>query len=436
MSIAYLSNRFPEPLESYVGEEISELRKRGCTVFPCSVQWPVAFSWPQAKSAIETLYVFPLNFMACFKAIWLCITKFSLIADLVWRALRGPEAISRRCRTIVHTWLGTYLAVLLKKERIRHLHIHHGYFASWVGMVAARFLDASFSMTLHGSDLLLRADYLDVKLKHCRFCITVSDFNRLYIAGRFPQIDPGKILVQRLGVDPVCWRPRNHNHGGKTFSMLSVGRLHPTKNHGFLLLACAALRARGVPFRCVIAGEGEERGRLEQLIRELNLRQEVTLLGHVPRERLPELYAEADVVVLTSRSEGLPVTLMEAMAMERVVLAPRITGIPELVTHGVNGFLYTQNSMEDFLAKLQSIRAASQSLDLDLDLDAVRQAARREVDLYFNSRVNLAGFAECFLKHAGGFVESALELPRKETHENPVLQQVQLHVQRDRSLPV
>jgi glycosyltransferase involved in cell wall biosynthesis len=327
---------------------------------------------------------------------------------------------------------------LLKKERIRHIHIHHGYFASWVGMVAARFLDASFSMTLHGSDLLVRADYLDVKLKHCRFCLTVSDFNRLYIAGRFPQIDPDKIFVQRLGVDPVYWRPRDQNHGGKTFSILSVGRLHPAKNHEFLLIGCVALRAGGVPFRCIIAGEGEERGRLEQLVRDLNLRQEVTLLGHVPRERLPGLYAEADVVVLTSRSEGLPVTLMEAMAMERVVLAPKITGIPELVTHGVNGFLYTQNSMEDFLAKLRSIRAAGQSLDLDLDLDldAVRQAARREVDLYFNSRVNLAGFAECFLKHTGGFGQSALELPRKETHENPVLQQVQLQVQRDRSLPV
>jgi glycosyltransferase involved in cell wall biosynthesis len=436
MSIAYLSNRFPEPLESYVGDEISELRKRGLTVFPCSVQRPLAFSWPQAKPSAETLYVFPLSFMTCFKAVWLCIAKFSLIADLVWRALRGPESISRRCRTLAHTWLGAYLAVRMRQQRIHHIHIHHGYFASWVGMVAARLLDASFSVTLHGSDLLLRADYLDVKLKHCRFCITVSDFNRLYIAGRFPQIDPGKIFVQRLGVDPAFWRPRNHDHRQGTLSIVTVGRLHPAKNHEFLLIACAALKARGVPVRCVIAGEGEERGRLEQLIRDLSLRQEVTLLGHVPRERLLDLYAEADVVVLTSRSEGLPVTLMEAMAMERVVLAPKITGIPELVTHGVNGFLYTPNSMEDFLAKLQSIRAASQSLDLDLDLDAVRQAARREVDLYFNSRVNLAGFAECWLKHAGGFGQSALELPRKETHENPVLQQVQLRVQRDRSLPI
>jgi colanic acid/amylovoran biosynthesis glycosyltransferase len=430
MSIAYLSNRFPEPLESYVWEEISELRKKGCQVLPCSVQRPAVFSLLQTKSVVDTMYVFPLRLWPSFNASWLCIRKFASIADLVWRVVRGPEPISRRWRTLAHTWLGAYLTTLLQEKRIRHIHVHHGYFAAWVGMVTARLLDGSFSMTLHGSDLLVRADYLDSKLKHCRFCVTVSEFNRRHITERFPDIDPRKVFVQRLGVDPGFWRLQNRNHSGGSFSILSVGRLHPAKNHGFLLLACNALKMRDIPFRCVIAGEGEERGRLERLITALDLGHEVTLRGHVLRDRLPELYADADVVVLTSRSEGLPVTLMEAMAMERVVLAPDITGIPELVTHGKTGFLYQPNSMEDFLAKLQVIRATGQSLY------AVRRAARRQVDLYFNSRVNLAGFAECFLKHAGGFNLSALELTRKEIHENPVLQQVQLRVQRDRSLPV
>jgi glycosyltransferase involved in cell wall biosynthesis len=361
----------------------------------------------------------------------LCIGKLGLIADLVWRAVCGPEPISRRCRTLAYTWLGAYLAMLLKRERIRHLHVHHGYFAAWVGMVAARLLNASFSMTLHGSDLLMRADYLDTKLKNCRFCITVSEFNRRYITEHYPQIDPQKIFAQRLGVDTSFWRPQAaRNRAADRLTILSVGRLHPAKNHGFLLLACKALKMQSVPFRCIIAGEGEEREGLEQLIVAFDLEQEVVLRGHVHRECLPDLYAGADVVVLTSRSEGIPVTLMEAMAMQKVVLAPNITGIPELVTDGKTGFLYQPNSMEDFLVKLQLIRAAGQSLN------TMRQAARRHVDLYFNSRVNLAGFTECFLKHAGGLDPSVLELPGKETHENSVLQQVQLRVQRDRSLPV
>jgi len=434
MSIAYLANRFPEPLESYVGEEIAELRKRCCSVLPCSVQHPSVLTMLEAKCAPDTCYIFPLRWRPAVEASGLCIRKFGVIAGLVWRAIRGPEPVSRRCRTLVHTWLGAYLAVLLKNERIHHLHVHHGYFAGWVGMAAARLLDAGFSMTLHGSDLLVSADYLDAKLADCRFCNTVSEFNRKYITERYPQIDPRNIFVQRLGVDADTWHAQS-GHESTLFSILSVGRLHPAKNHGFLLLACAALKAQGVRFRCVIAGDGEERGKLERLIAELDIGNEVTLRGHILRERLPDLYAAADVVVLTSHSEGLPVTLMEAMAMQRIVLAPNITGIPELVSDGKNGFLYTSNSMEDFLSKLQVVQMSGPSLD------SMRQAARRQVERYFNSRVNLAAFADCFLKHVDPpdgptLQETGNDAPRKETHENPVLQQVQLRVQRDRSLPV
>src|SRR5258708_38484372 len=165
MTIAYLSNRFPEPIESYVAEEISEIRKYGCQVLPCSVRRPPALPAVQANPATDTRYVFPLRLWTSVGASWLCIRKCGLIFDLMWRALRGPEPIGRRCRTVAHTWLGAYLAVLLKRDRIKHLHVHHGYFAAWVGMVAARWLDASFSMTLHGADLLLRADYLETKLR-------------------------------------------------------------------------------------------------------------------------------------------------------------------------------------------------------------------------------------------------------------------------------
>jgi colanic acid/amylovoran biosynthesis glycosyltransferase len=429
MTIAYLANRFPEPLESYVAEEICELRKHDCTVLSCSVYRPAQFA---TKPAADTRYLFPLHMGLFLTTTWLCLRNFGAIADLIWRVVRGREPISRRCRTLIHTWLGAYLSVLLKKEKVQHIHVHHGYFAAWVGMVAARLLDAGFSVTLHGSDLLVRADYLDTKLAACRFCITVSDFNRRYIAEHYPQIDSRRIFVQHLGVDVDFWRPLPRRRFVGPLSILSVGRLHPTKSHAFLLLACAALKAQGVAFRCAIAGEGDERVRLERMIARLGLASEVTLCGYVPRERLPGLYADADAVVLSSRSEGLPVTLMEAMAMERVVLAPNITGIPELVTDGSTGFLYTPDSMGDFLSKLRSIHVTGPFLD------AMRYAARRKVDLQFNARKNLTAFAQCFLKNARGIDLPAFDgsAPRKETDENPVLQQVQLHLQRDRSLPV
>jgi glycosyltransferase involved in cell wall biosynthesis len=284
-------------------------------------------------------------------------------------------------------------------------------------MIAARILGAGFSMTLHGSDLLVRADYLDVKLPECRFCFTISDFNRRYILAHYPSVAPAKILVQHLGIDISLWRNGRPSHNDEIFSILSVGRLHAVKNHGFLLLGCHALKNSGVQFRCAIAGDGEERVRLEQLTYALGLEHEVTFLGHVQRKHLPVLYAAADVVVLTSHSEGVPVTLMEAMAMERLVIAPRISGIPELVTDGEDGFLFEPNSMDDFLEKLQTlIRCAPL-------MHAIRRAARQTITKRFNASVNFADFASRFLELVD-IPQPPKGVTEADPHENPVLQQI------------
>ncbi len=419
-SIAYVANSFPEASEAYVSHEILELRRHGCRVLPCSFRKSRESSDVRESLGHGTAYVFPLAFGRCLLASWLCISKFAAIADLVRRAVRGPETFPRRMRTLLHTWLGAYLAVLLRAERVEHIHVHHGFFASWCAMVAARLLDVGFSMTLHGSDLLVRADYLECKLQNCRFCFTVSEFNRNHVLNHYP-IARDKVAVHRIGVDLDSWRPSQLAHSS-TFTLVSVGRLHPVKNHSFLLLACHSLKTAGVPFRCLLAGDGPEREKLARLISELGLEWEVRLLGQVPQAQLSHLYAQANAVVLTSHSEGIPVTLMEAMAMERVVLAPAITGIPELVSHGKTGFLYKRGSLDDFLTKVNAIAESGQNLN------SLRHAARRQIERNYESRRNLASFAQDFLARITGLHDSQPEEVGKHPNENSLLQQVQLRV--------
>jgi glycosyltransferase involved in cell wall biosynthesis len=423
--IVYLANSFPEASEPYVWDEIAELRGRGRTVIPCSFRRPKQVHTQAKDFASETFYVFPLKMQVSILACWMCISQIARIGDLLWRVIRGREPVRQRVRGLVHTWLGAYLAAALHKERINHIHVHHGYFASWAGMTAARLLDASFSLTLHGSDLLVRADYLDCKLENCQFCVTVSEFNRDHICMQYPAINPGKILVHRLGVDLEFWRRMPKLPDDHSFRILAVGRLHAVKNHEFLIRACFELKNAGLLFRCTIAGEGEERKRLQNLIRKLGLRNWVELPGHVARENLPQLYSQADVVVITSNSEGIPQALMEAMAMERVVLSPAMTGIPELITDASTGFLYQQHSMPDFLRKLVYIAGTNPCLN---DL---RHHARQHIDSRFNRQRNLNTWANHFIQQLDS---NAIE--QESSHAHPVLQQVQLPVQRDRSLPV
>ena len=319
-------------------------------------------------------------------------------------------------------------------------------------MVAAHLTNASFSMTLHGSDLLLHGAYLDVKLANCTVCFTVSEYNRQYLLECHPNIDPQKIVLSRLGVDMPEGAVRfsvGQRTNGANLMLVSVGRLYKVKDHAFLIRACAELQRHGVDFECSIAGEGPERRKLESLIRKLGMEKRVTLLGHVARKQMDSLYDRADVVALTSRSEGIPLVLMEAMARGKIVLAPAITGIPELVLHRKTGFLYEAGSIEDFVRRMLFIYSLIQTeklrpvenmswpqserrplfLSVTRQLDWVRHAARVQVRHNFRCKTNLKLFGDLFISRIAARNE---RLP----YENSVLQQIQLPLQRDRSLPV
>ena len=409
LTVAYLANQFPAAVEPYVGEEIQELRRRGVRVIPGSVRRPDAAQRASRNAALdpEILRLQPVRVVILLRALGLAVRRWERIGSLMARVLlRGKESPKLRLKALLHTWLGAYYAVLLKDREVDrgvdHVHVHHGYFGSWIGMVAARLLGVDFSMTLHGSDLLLNGAYLDVKLKHCRFCMTISEYNRRHILKTFPAVDPHKIIVSRLGVDvpeQAEWR-RVARGSRRMFTLLAVGRLHAVKDHAFLVRACARLRDGGLDFECWIAGEGPERQRLECLIRKNRLQDQLKLLGHVGHRQLEGLYGRADVVVLTSRSEGIPLVLMEAMARGRIVLAPAITGVPEIVIPGKTGFLYAPGALQDFVSKILFLERSMCREDRSAvsRLDWVRHAAQMQVAHNFSRGKNLTRFGSWFLQ--------------------------------------
>jgi glycosyltransferase involved in cell wall biosynthesis len=421
-TVGYLANEFPSPVEPYVAEEIEELRRLGVRVIAGSVRKPAPDD-ASSSDCLPQVVLWPPHAVVLVRALGLCLRHMKRIRPLILRVLfQGREGPVKRIKALAHTWLGACYAVQLEGRRITHIHVHHGYLGSWIAMVAARLLGVEFSMTLHGSDLLLHRAYLDTKLENCAFCLTVSEYNRNYILEHYPRVDAAKVVVARLGVDvrelaELSARGMKVSSGG--LRLLAVGRLHVVKDHAFLIRACAQLCGREVNLECAIAGEGPERRSLELLIRKCGLEKRVRLLGHVPRERMDSFYDQADVVVLTSRSEGIPLVLMEAMARGKVVLAPAITGIPELVIEGKTGFLYEAGSMDDFVARLLLIRSLLQSPEQSLPpsrrLDQIQRAARMHVRESFNRRRRLQSFGDFFLRRVGPQAES---LP----HEDLVLQ--------------
>jgi len=428
LTVAYLANQFPSAVEPYVTDEIEELRRRGVRVIAGSVRKAPREAETSDRACLPEIVLQPLRIMVLVRALLLCVRRLRQISPLLDRVvLRGSEGPIERAKALLHTWLGACYALRLEGRGVDHIHVHHGYFGSWVALVAARLLNVNFSLTLHGSDVLLRAAYLDAKLAACAFCLTVSDYNRRYILDRYPAVDPNKVLVSRLGVE-VNAGDGVHSSGRASssgiFTLVAVGRLCAVKDHAFLIRACASLRQRGVHFECSIAGDGPGRRRLQALIRKCGLKQQVALLGYVRRERMNSLYDQAGVVVLTSRSEGIPLVLMEAMARGKIVLAPAITGIPELVIPDRTGFLYEAGSLDDFVSRLLLIRSLLQAQDwwppriaASRQLNWMRHAARVQVRRNFNRKKNLECFADLFLMRVVPTTQSL-------AHENFALQQI------------
>lgn len=428
LTIAYLANQFPATVEPYVGWEIQELRRRGIRVIPSSARRLNTAHWTNKSLQSGVLCLQPTRVITLLRALGFAVRRGKRISPLIARILfKGNESPKLRLKALLHTWLGAYYALLLRGRGVDHIHAHHGYFASWIAMVAAKLLGVSFSLTLHGSDLLVDGVYLDAKLTNCKFCVTISEHNRRYIFDHLPATDARKVFVSRLGVDVEgqLQGPRvMRRNPARTLTLLAVGRLHAVKDHAFLVRACARLRDRGVDFECAIAGNGPERKNLELIIQNSQLQNNLRLLGHVPPAQLDTLYRNAGVVVLTSQSEGIPLVLMEAMARGGIVLAPAITGIPEIVIPGKTGFLYIPGSIEDFVAKVLSLQdlLRTDAHPAVSRLDWIRHAARVQVWHNFNRRKNLRRFGDWFLRRVANH-DSVTE-DWSSPHEDFVLQQI------------
>ncbi|HLZ43109.1 MAG TPA: glycosyltransferase family 4 protein [Candidatus Sulfotelmatobacter sp.] len=413
LTVAFLANEFPSPLERYVTDQIEELKKRNMHVIAGSVRRPKGHAGPMPEVVVQG---FEANALG--RAAWLLIRRWRHIAPLLRRiAFQGNEGFWQRVKAVAHTLLGACYAAKLEGRGVDHIHVHHGYFGSWIAMTASRLLGVPFSMTLYGSDLLLHGVYLDTKLQLCSLCLNVSEYNRQYTLEHYPEIVPQKLLLLRMGVGvperstPVIVNSSAADH---PLILLAVGRLHPVKDHAFLVRACAGLRDRGVPFRCFIVGGGPEHAALEFLIRQCGLKEHVQLLGYVSEEQRDSLYDRADAVVLTSRSEGIPVVLMEAMARGKIVVAPAITGIPELVIPGKTGFLYEPGSIAGLVHCLMFIRSEMQDRG-STALECIRLGARVQVRQNFNRSKNTQLFADLLLQRIPTETEGV-------SHESFVLQ--------------
>jgi colanic acid/amylovoran biosynthesis glycosyltransferase len=392
LSVAYVV----EAYETFIVEEIAELRRQGCRVTVLNAFRPVPLPDPAKERMREGSLYFPPRYKGVMRA---------LAARMLLRPrafLRALHDLGRQGSLQMYV-LGVYYASLIERYGIHHVHGTFGTRTSTLASLAANLAGVAFSFTTHAYDLFEPNPTLVWKTRRAAFMRTISQFNKRYLIEKYPALDPAKIHVNYLGVDlkrfaPAPWRP-----GGGRFRLLSVGRLVATKGHCRFVTACADLARSGLPISATIIGEGTLRGALEQMIQAHQLTGIVRLAGGRSQAEVLAALRDADAFVLLCRrsevgddQDGIPVALMEAMAMGLPVVSTFVSGVPELVTDGVTGILVPPDDPPAAAAAIGRLMA-----DPALSA-AMGQAARRTIEQRFDLTTNTGSLLQLYDRFTPG----------------------------------
>ncbi len=297
---------------------------------------------------------------------------------------------------LAHAAGAAVLAQHLTARGVRHVHIHFAYGAAEVAIFLDALSGISYSISIHGSDVLLENTLLKEKLLRARFIVSNCDFHITRLRRLYPQLEHQRFYVVPGGLDLQTgpWSKVEPAETDMPLRILHIGRLAPVKAQEDLIDACARLRDQGRQFRCLIVGDGPRRLELEDMIKALNLQDCVELIGARFEADIVKLYEWAHVLVLSSRSEGTPMVIIEAMAKGRPVVVPDITGIPEMVVDGRTGYLFPSGDVESLAAKLTRFIEAPDSI-VRMGIEG-RRRAEDLFDLTRNAEM-LSSIFECEL---------------------------------------
>ncbi|MEO0661672.1 MAG: glycosyltransferase, partial [Planctomycetota bacterium] len=245
-----------------------------------------------------------------------------------------------------------------------HVHAHFATHPALVARVVRELSGVGYTFTAHGSDLHRDPRGLRAKVLGARAAITVSDYNKRFVLEHAGEDLADRVRVLRCGVDlrrfAAAERAERPSAPG-TLRVACVAALRSVKGHVHLLEAVARCAERGVDVTLELAGDGPLRAELEAFVGDRDLEDRVRFLGAVDRDGIAALLERSDAAALTSiqdaegRREGIPVSLMEAMAMELPVVASDLSGIPELIEDGVHGLLAPPGDAEAIAGALASL---------------------------------------------------------------------------------
>lgn len=366
MKVAYLVNQYPRASHSFIRREIQALEAQGVEVLRFSVR-PAGQEPASEEDRVEqtrTRVVLQAGLLGHVAASAARLVRHPVAFG---RALRLSLALGWRSdrgllRHLVYLAEACVLTGWLQRSGVQHLHAHFGTNPAALAALCRELGAPRFSFTVHGPEEFDKPQFLGLgeKVHRAAFVVAVSSFGKSQLFRWARYADWPKVQVVRCGVGdellrapltPVPAAPR----------LACVARLSEQKGHLLLLEAAGRLAGEGIPFELVLAGDGPLRTSIEAQVAQLGLEAQVRLAGWMSGDQVRRLILSSRALVLPSFAEGLPVVVMEALALGRPVVTSAVAGIPELVETGVTGWLVPAGSVEGLVRALREVLAAAPS---------------------------------------------------------------------------
>lgn len=363
MKIAYFVNQYPKVSHTFIRREILALERRGFEVQRIALRgWDTPVPDDADRTERDRTHYVLQNGAAALvmPALQYLLKSPSRFFGAVALAMKMSRASRERPLLYHLAYLAEACVILswLKSFGARHVHAHFGTNSTEVAMLTRALGGPPFSFTVHGPDEFLRPMGLAEKTRRSAFVVAISSYGRSQLYLRLPHQDWPKVRVVHCGLEDTFFE-RTPVPVPDTPRFVCVGRLSEEKGQMLLLEAVARLTAKNIPIELVLVGDGPLRGELETLIDKYRLGAHVRITGWISNHQVRDEIVRARALVLPSFSEGLPVVLMEAMALNRPVLTTFIAGIPELVIAGENGWLFPAGSLDDLTNALEACLAQS-----------------------------------------------------------------------------
>jgi colanic acid/amylovoran biosynthesis glycosyltransferase len=401
MRIAYLVNQYPMVSVSFIRREIAALEAMGLAVRRYAIRrWHGPLVDPADHAEVhKTQYILSAGVTGLSAAaIVTAITRprrFLTAMGLAWRmGWRSQRGVGRHLAYLAEACV---LRRWMVRDRITHVHTHFGTNSTTVAMLTRVLGGPGYSFTVHGPEEFDQPAALGLpeKIDRAAFVVGVSSFGRSQLMRWCPYEQWDKLKVVHCGLDAMFLETAGQadttDASPSPPRLVCVGRLCEQKGQLLLVEAVGRLLRDGVSVELVLVGDGEMRPQVEALVSRLGIEASVRITGWATAQQVRQELLNARAMVLPSFAEGLPVVLMEAMALRCVVVTTCIAGIPELIEHGRSGLLVPAGDVEALVTALRQV--------MEMDDDTRRRigdAAAERVRQRHDARQEAARLAEHF----------------------------------------